>query len=353
VRLASTAFESVDLTMPEPHTPARVLVVDDDARIRSLLERILQKDGHKIDTAENGHAALAAIDRQAPDVILTDVTMPGMDGFELCQRLKMNVATRLIPVVMVTGLADRDNRIKGVEIGADEFLTKPVDPQELRARVRSLMRLKKYTDDLDSAASIIMALAVMVEARDGHTEGHCHRMANYATALGRQLGLPHDELQSLHRGGFLHDIGMLAIPDSVLRRPGRLEPAEFELVKSHTIIGDQLCGNLRSLQSVRPIVRHHHERFDGSGYPDCLGGDEIPLLAQIIGIVDVYDAVTTQRPYQRAQSIEQAVTLLRAQAASGWRNPALVEEFAVVVKSGRLDSYAPIHALPGASAAAS
>lgn len=335
--------------MLEGHSVARILIVDDDQKIRSILERILLRDGHTIDTAENGHAALAAVERQAPDVILTDVTMPGMDGFELCQRLKMNVATRLIPVVMVTGLADRDNRIKGVEIGADEFLTKPVDPQELRARVRSLMRLKRYTDDLDSAASIIMAMAVMVEARDGHTEGHCYRMANYATSFGRQLGLSQDELQTLHRGGFLHDIGMLAIPDAVLRRPGRLEPEEFELVKSHTVIGDQLCGNLRSLQAVRPIVRHHHERFDGSGYPDGLRGAGIPLHAQIISIVDVYDAVTTQRPYQRAQSIEQAVDLLRQQAECGWRNPELVEEFALVVRSGRFDTYQTVHSISSAS----
>jgi putative two-component system response regulator len=335
--------------MPDVHNTARVLVVDDDPKVRAILERILRRDGHTIDTAENGITALAAIERQAPDVILSDVTMSGMDGFELCQRLKLNAATRLIPVVLVTGLADRDNRIKGVEIGADEFLTKPVDPQELRARVRSLMRLKRYTDDLDSAASIIMALAVMVEARDGHTEGHCYRMANYATALGRQLGLSHDELQTLHRGGFLHDIGMLAIPDAVLRRPGRLEPEEFELVKSHTLIGDQLCGNLRSLQTVRPIVRSHHERFDGSGYPDGSRGDEIPLLAQIIGIVDVYDAVTTQRPYQRASSIQQAVDLLHQQVECGWRKRDLVEQFVTIVRSGRLDTYQSTQAQPEVS----
>ena len=332
--------------MFDPHTPTRVLVVDDEPKILALLERVLRKDGHRVATAENGHGALAAIDRESPDVILTDVTMPGMDGFELCQRLKMNVATRLIPVVLVTGLADRDNRIKGFDVGADEFLTKPVDPHELRARVRSLLRLKRYTDDLDSAASIIMALAVMVEARDGFTAGHCYRMANYATALGRQLQLSHDELQTLHRGGFLHDIGMLAIPDSVLRRPGRLEPAEFELVKSHTVIGDQLCGNLRSLQSVRPIVRHHHERFDGSGYPDRLAGAEIPLLAQITGIVDIYDALTTQRPYQGAKTVDDALDVLRQQAAAGWRSPELVEEFALVVESGRLGSYEPTYAIP-------
>jgi putative two-component system response regulator len=341
----STIFELQSRHMPDAPHPARILVVDDDARIRALLQRILAKDGHAIDMADNGVTALAAIERQAPDVILSDVTMPEMDGFELCHRLKLNVATRLIPVVLVTGLADRDNRIKGVDIGADEFLTKPVDPQELRARVRSLMRLKRYTDDLDSAASIIMALAVMVEARDGHTEGHCYRMANYATALGRQLGLGQDDLQTLHRGGFLHDIGMLAIPDAVLRRPGRLEPEEFELVKSHTVIGDQLCGNLRSLQAVRPIVRHHHERYDGSGYPDGLSGDAIPLVAQIIGIVDVYDAVTTQRPYQRASSIEQAIAVLRQQAEWGWRRRQLVEDFVTVVKSGRLDTYHTVEIL--------
>jgi putative two-component system response regulator len=333
--------------MPEAHTSARILVVDDDPKVRAVLERVLLKDGHTIETAENGQAALAAIERRAPDVILTDVTMPGMDGFELCQRLKMNVATRLIPVVMVTGLSDRDNRIKGVELGADEFLTKPVDPQELRARIRSLMRIKRYTDDLDSAASIIMAMAVMVEARDGHSEGHCYRMANYATTLGRQLGLGPDDLQTLHRGGFLHDIGMLAIPDLVLRRPERLTPGEYELIKSHTVIGDQLCGNLRSLQSVRPIVRHHHERYDGSGYPDRLAGDDIPLLAQIIGLVDVFDAITTRRAYQVTLSADDAVLVLREQAEAGWRNVELVEEFARIIQSGRLDTYDPVHPVAG------
>src|SRR6185436_16575051 len=186
---------------------------------------------------------------------------------------------------------------------------------------------------------IVMTLAVMIEARDGYTEGHCHRMANYAAALGRRLGLPEEDLQALHRGGFLHDIGMLAIPDEVLRKPGALDPDEFELVKSHTVVGDSLCANLRSLQSVRPIVRHHHERLDGSGYPDQLRGDAVPLLAQILGIVDVYDAVTTQRPYQRAHSIAQAVTVLEQQVDKGWRRRDLVAAFAELAKSGKLDTF--------------
>jgi putative two-component system response regulator len=205
---------------------------------------------------------------------------------------------------------------------------------ELLARVGSLLRVKRYTDDLDSAASIIETLADMIEARDGYTQGHCHRMANYATALGRRLGLSEDDLQALQRGGFLHDVGMLAIPDPVLRKEGQLSPDEYELVKSHSVIGDALCGRLRSLSAVRTIVRHHHERSDGSGYPDGLQGDDIPLLAQIVGIVDVYDAVTTPRSYQQAKSTDAAVEILRRQVVQGWRRHDLAEEFITMIRSG-------------------
>ena len=174
----------------------------------------------------------------------------------------------------------------------------------------------------------------MIEARDGYTQGHCHRMANYATALGRKLGVNEDDLQALQRGGFLHDIGMLAIPDPVLKKEGRLSPEEYELVKSHTVIGDSLCEKLRSLSSVRPIVRHHHERFNGSGYPDGLHGDGIPLLAQIVGIIDVYDAVTTRRSYQQAKPTDAAVEILRRQVEQGWRRHDLVEEFVTMIRGG-------------------
>jgi len=260
--------------------------------------------------------------------------MPGMDGFAVCRRLKDDPETRHVPVVLVTALDGRADRVAGLEAGADDFLTKPIDREELVARVGSAARLKRYTDDLDSAASIVMTLAVMIEARDGMTEGHCHRMANYATAVGRALGLGTTDLQALHRGGFLHDIGMLAIPPSVLLKAGPLEPDEFERIKSHTVIGDDLCRNLRSLQSVRPIVRHHHERRDGTGYPDGLRGDEIPLVAQIISVVDLYDAVTHTRPYQRMQSSDEAIGLLRRQAEEGLRDATIVETFAQVVTRG-------------------
>jgi putative two-component system response regulator len=317
----------------------RVLVVDDEPAVTVLFERLLTQDGYSVRIANDAPSALAAIASFNPDVILLDVVLPGGDGFSLCQRLKQDAATRLTPVVLVTGLTDRDNRIHGRQAGADDFITKPVDPQELLARVASLARLKRYTDDLDSAAAIITTLATMIEARDGYTEGHCHRMANYATAVGRALGLGAGDLQALHRGGFIHDIGMLAIPPMVVLRAGPLEPEEFERIKSHTVIGDDLCRGLRSLQSVRPIVRHHHERLDGTGYPDGLKGDEIPLVAQIVGVVDVFDAVTHSRPYQRTQSAAEAVQLLREQVSRGWRKKAIVETFAGIVDSGHLNTF--------------
>jgi putative two-component system response regulator len=336
--------------MNDPTGDTRILVVDDDPQVAALLSRLLARKGYVVEVAGDGETALSAVHGHPPDIILLDMVMPGVGGLDVCRALKRDAATRLVPVVMITGLADRDSRLRGFEAGADEFLTKPIDPGELVARVRSLARLKRYTDDLDSASSIIMALAAMIEARDGYTEGHCHRLANYATSLGRRLGLGQTDLQTLRRGGYLHDIGMLAISGSVLRRPGRLEPEEFELIKSHTVIGDRLCSNLRSLSPVRPIIRHHHERLDGSGYPDGLAGDAIPLLAQIVGIVDVYDAVTTQKPYQRARSIETALVLLREQVERGWRRPDLVLEFAALVRSGHFDSYAagptPVHDPP-------
>ena len=317
----------------------RVLVVDDDRAIREMLSQVLGREGYDVTVAADGSAALETMSHHRPDVILLDIVLPGPDGFEICRQLKQDPRTLLTPVILVTGLGQREQRIRGIEAGADDFLTKPVDKEELLARVRSLVRIKRYTDDLDSAASILMSLAVQIEERDGNTQGHCHRMANYATALGRRLGLGAADLQTLHRGGFLHDIGMLSVPDSVLKKAGSLEPAEYELMKSHTTIGESLCSTLRSLGTVRPIIRWHHERLDGSGYPDGLEGDAIPLLAQIVGIVDVYDAVTTQRPYQRAKSIEDAIDVLRGQAIRSWRRRDLVEEFVSIVESGKLDTF--------------
>jgi putative two-component system response regulator len=262
-----------------------------------------------------------------PDLVVMDVLMPKLSGYDVCERIKQNPATRLTPVVLITALHEREHKIEGINAGADDFLTKPVDPHELKARVRSLVRLKRYTDDLDSAESVIMSLALVIEARDAYTDGHCQRLAAYATQFGRALQLSEEDLAALFRGGYLHDVGKIGIPDEILLKPGRLSDSEYRQIQQHPVIGDRLCGELRSLRQVRPIVRHHHERLDGSGYPDGLKGDAIPLLAQMMGIVDVYDAITTTRPYKPATTAKQAYVELLEEVDQGWRRRDLVEAF--------------------------
>jgi len=314
----------------------KIVVADDMAPLLETLCETLGCDGYEVLPASDGEVAMALVESESPDLVLTDINMPSLNGIELCRRLKENPATRLIPVMLLTGLDGRAERLAGIDAGADDFLTKPVNTSELRARVRSLMRLKRFTDELDSAESIILSLALTVEARDKYTGGHCERMAAYAATLGMHLGLTADEVGALSRGGYLHDIGKVAIPDSVLQKAGPLTEDEFEIVKRHTTIGDRLCGNLRLLRMVRPIVRCHHERADGSGYPDGLGGDEIPLLAQIMGVVDVYDALTTDRPYRPAMTPADACATLAREADRGWRRLDLVREFTTLCRSGVL-----------------
>ncbi len=234
----------------------------------------------------------------------------------------------------MTGHGAREHRIRGIHAGADDFLTKPFDAEELHARIASLARLKEYTDELESAEAILRSLALTIDARDPYTDGHCERLATFAVSLGESLGLSKEELFALNRGGYLHDIGKIGIPDSILLKPTKLTPEEFELMKQHTLIGDRLCGELRSLRLVRTIVRHHHEALDGSGYPDRLRGAEVPLLAQIVGIVDLFDAVTTSRPYRSALPREYAFSELRSECARGRRDPQLVEPFIALCESG-------------------
>lgn len=306
---------------------AHILVVDDLAANIRVLQSLLVDDGYRVTVASDGEQALAAVAREQPDLVLLDILMPKVDGYEVCRRLKSDPVTRLIPVVLVTGLTDTDSRIRGLEVGADDFMSKPFIVPEMRARVASLVRIKRYTDDLDSAESVILSLAMTIEARDRATEGHCQRLAHYAVALGEKLALSAEDLDSLRVGGYLHDIGKVGIPDRVLLKDGRLTPDEYAVMKTHTLIGDRLCAELRLLRRIRPIVRHHHEHLDGTGYPDGLVGDAVPMLAQIMGIVDVFDALTTPRPYKPALSVEQACAVLRHEVTLGWRSSELVEAF--------------------------
>jgi putative two-component system response regulator len=314
----------------------RVVVADDLEQSRGPMTELLEHDGHVVYSAPDGEAALELVIRERPDVVVSDVMMPNMNGFELCRAVKADRATRLIPVVLVTGATERQYRLKGIDAGADDFLIKPVDGEELKARVRSLVRLKRFTDELDSAESVILSLGVTVEARDGYTSGHCERMAAYAAAFGSHLGLAGEQVAALRRGGYLHDVGKIGIPDAILMKPGPLTSDEFEVMKRHPIIGESVCGDLRLLRPVKSIVRHHHERLDGSGYPDGLRGEDVPLLAQITGIVDVYDALTVNRPYRSRVHTDAAYSELRREAQRGWRSLDLVEAFIALAQSGAL-----------------
>jgi putative two-component system response regulator len=304
-----------------------VLIADDTESVRALFNRLLAADGYDVVVAEDGAAALAAVTEYRPDVILLDVTMPQIDGLEVCRRLKADPATRLTPVVLVTGQAGLDDRIRGIEAGADDFLSKPVHPHELRARVRSLSRFKSLIDALDSAEAAFLSLALTIEARDPYTNGHCERLARYAVRLGRALGLPADDLDALHRGGYLHDVGKVGVPDAVLLKEGRLTPEEMVVMRRHPEIGAALCAPLQSLRVVRPIILSHHERLDGSGYPEGLRGDEVPLLAQIVGIVDVFDALTSTRPYRKALSPAEAIGHLNRDVELGRFTRAHIDAF--------------------------
>ena len=315
---------------------SRILVADDTESIRSLFSKLLLADGHEVLSAADGAAALDAVQNHRPDVVLLDVTMPHVDGLEVCRRLKSDPATRLTPVVLVTGQTDLSDRIRGLEAGADEFLSKPVHPHELRARVRSLTRMKHLIDELDSAEAAFMTLALTIEARDPLTNGHCERLAHFAVQLGRALDLPAEDLSALHRGGYLHDVGKIGVPDAVLLKAGPLTAEEFELMKRHPEIGDNLCAPLQSLRHVRPIVLCHHERIDGSGYPAGLRGDEVPLLAQIVGIVDVYDALTSARSYRPAWPIEDAIQYLHQEVEKGRFHREHVQVFLNTLESSPL-----------------
>ena len=326
------------MSVPEgPRSDASVLVVGDSAEARAV-ERSLAREGVPATHVDTADEALRLLDEDAVGVLIVDIDAAHAEAVDLCRSVKRNSATRLMPIVLLSDDRQRDHRLAGIETGAEAVLAKPFDPEELLVRVRAFGRVSQYAGDLDSAAAIIMTVTAMIEARES-SPGHCYRMANYATALGRAQQLSDADLKALYRGAFLHDIGMLSIPDGILRKGGQLEPEEYDVIKSHPVIGDALCANLRTLHPVRPIVRHHHERLDGSGYPDGLRGDDVPVLAQIVSIVDVFEAITMGREYIEPRSADVALTVLRHEASVGWRRPDLVEAFITLVKSGALEKF--------------
>ena len=313
--------------LPRRRAP-RILVVDDQPSIAGLMSQLLSMRGYNVVTASSAEQAEAEVRRQLPDLILSDVMMPGKSGYDFCRSLKENPATRLIPFVLITGLSDSSDKVRGIEAGADDFLNKPVLAEELIARVKSLLRLKEFTDELETADSVLCTLGLIVEGRDPYTEGHCERLSVRAADLGRHLGMDEDSIIALKRGGYLHDLGKIAVPDYILKKEVKgLTPAEWEIMKLHPITGETICKPLHSLELVLPIIRHHHEHSDGSGYPDGLTAAEIPVLPRVLQVVDVYDALRTARSYKPALTHEQAAQTMRDEAARGLWDAELVAEY--------------------------
>jgi len=311
--------------LPRRRAP-RVLVVDDQPSIAGLMSQLLTMRGYNVITASSAEEGEAEIRKQLPDLILSDVMMPGKSGYEFCRSLKDNPATRLIPFVLITGLSDSTDKVRGIEAGADDFLNKPVLAEELIARVKSLLRLKEFTDELETADSVLCTLGLIVEGRDPYTEGHCERLAVRAADLGRHLGMDEDSILALKRGGYLHDLGKIG---------SDLTPEQWAVMKLHPVTGENICRPLHSLSLVLPIIRHHHEHSDGSGYPDGLTGSEIPVLPRVLQVVDVYDALRTARSYKPPLTHDLAAQTMREEAERGLWDAELVAEYFSMLEQQR------------------
>lgn len=287
-----------------------ILVVDDNEDNIKVLTRPLKKEGYRILEALSGEEALNIVRKSPPDLIILDVMMPGLTGFEVCQILKKDPEYQLIPIVMVTALNELKDKIKALGAGADDFLNKPVNRHELMARAKSLLRLKNLTDRLESAEAVIFSLAEAVEARDEYTGGHTERVGKLAVIIGRKMNLSEADIENLSRGGIVHDIGKIGIRDHILNKPGQLVDDEFDIMKKHPEIGYEICKSLKTTKGLLDLILLHHEKLDGSGYPKGLKGEQIPLPVRILAVADIYDALITNRPYRKSLSHEQVFEIL-------------------------------------------
>lgn len=310
-----------------------ILVVDDIEDHLELMEAILMKEGYRVQTTINVHEAIHLTENQPPDLAILDVMMPVMNGYELCKKLKSISSKKFFPVILVTSLNQLEDKVTGLEIGADDFFSKPFNSIELTTKIRSLIKLKKLQDELENSEDIILTLAVAIETKDLYTKGHSERVGNLSAEFAGFIGLPEREIVTIKKGGILHDIGKIGLNESILHKKTPLSMDEIEIIRKHPTIGIKIVKPLNSLRQTLPIIKYHHERWDGKGFPDKLKGEEIPFAARIVNIVDTFDAMASLRPY-RTDLFTKAdvIKIMQSERLSGQWDPNLLGKFVEMVE---------------------
>jgi putative two-component system response regulator len=296
----------------------RILVVDDDEQVRGFLRRLLIRSGYTVEESATAAEALALVRTDAPDLVLLDLHLPDRSGHEVLEEIRAEPATRLLPVVMLTGTTSPAEKIRAQAEGVTDFLSKPFSPEELVPRVRALVMLKQFADEHEHAEHVILTLAKTIDARDPYTAGHSGRVAEYADRIAARMGLDVAARTDMRRGALFHDLGKIVIPDAILRKPGALNAEERAVIEEHPTVGHDLLLPMRTMRKTLPVVYAHHERLDGSGYPEGISGAAIPMAVRIVTIADIFDALTTDRAYRGALSVETAFEILQDGVVRGW-----------------------------------
>jgi putative two-component system response regulator len=315
-------------------TAGRILICDDTPANRDMLHELLDDAGFRVSCVDGGAAVLPALSEEKPDLVLLDIRMPGLGGFEVCEWIKRNPETEFLPVVLVTAFSEVRDRLRSAQVGADDYIALPVNRLELVARTKSLLRLRMYYRDLEEHQSVLLSLASIIEAKDPYTRGHSVRVGELAARLAEEMGLPPEDCERMKVAGLLHDIGKIGVPERVINKPGHLTADEFDTIMTHPASGERICRPLRTVHNVLPMIRFHHERYDGHGYPDHLKGEQIPLGARILSLADAFDALTSDRSYRKRLPPPAALEILARETVEGHWDPAIYSALAAMIRKG-------------------